>query len=96
MGGAVVRGLPGPDVRAFSFGFGLDRLGSHRPGRLPRKKTKKTKQKKNKNKIIFLKISHLALSDSLMFPGADSYSNEKRIITTARACSTACVIIGGV
>lgn len=47
VGGAVVRGLPGPDVRAFSFGFGLDRLGSHRPGRLPRKKTKKTKQKQN-------------------------------------------------
>lgn len=52
-------------------------------------------KKQKKNKIMFLKIGHLVLSDSLMLTGADSYSNEKHIITTARACSTAYAIIGG-
>ena len=52
-------------------------------------------RKQKNNKIMFLKIGHLVLSDGLMFPGADSYSNEKHIITTARGCSTAYVIIGG-
>lgn len=50
---------------------------------------------KNVPEFMFLKIVHLILLEAVVFPGAGSYSHKNLIITTARACSTAYVIIEG-
>lgn len=63
----------------------LAQTGLGQTGELPEKKTE----------FMFLKIVHLVLLEAMVIPGADSYSNENHIITTARACSTAYVIMDG-